>query len=414
MQALVLNITAASWLRAKACRPFLGRGVYWGPMGCLKLKQLPRPELPGEGWVLCRTRLGGICGTDLAVVQLRQPPNSMLQAFSSMPLIPGHENVAEVAEVHPSVDADWVGRRVCVEPTLNCTPRGITPPCPSCARGEFGACENFATTGAGTFGLPAGTSIGYNSRTGGSWGEHFVAHVSQLIPVPDGLSDQQALLTDPLACGLHGVLRADLQAIERMAVYGGGILGLSIVAAARAIGFTGQIDLFARHPFQRELAARLGATGALVPSAAADLHAVTERLGGHVIRYRFGREVLAGGYDAVFDCVGSAQSLAVALGLARSRAQIILIGTHGATAPDLTPVWLQGLTIIGAYGRQMEHWQGRRISTYRLIHELILAGRIDTTGLLTHTFALSKYQKAFAAATQKAQTHCVKAAFHFP
>ncbi len=413
MQALVLNITTGTWLRAKACRTLLGRGAYWGPMGCLKLKELPPPKLPGRGWVRCRTRLGGICGTDLAVVQLRQPPDSMLQAFSSMPLIPGHEIVAEVVEVHPSVDAGWVGRRACIEPTLNCIPRGITPVCPRCANGQFGVCENFGAAGAGDYALPAGTSIGYNSRTGGAWGEHFVAHVSQLIPIPDGLTDQQAILTDPLACGLHSVLRTDLRSVERMAVYGGGILGLGIVAAVRAVGFTGQIDLFARYPFQRNLAEQQGATNTLTPSAATDFRSLAKRLGGKVLRYRFGRQVFIGGYDAVYDCVGTAESLSVACHLARGRGQVILIGTGGGRRIDLTPVWFRELTVIGAYGRQLEQWQDRQIGTYQLVHELILSGKIDTTGLLTHTFTLPEYRQAFQAATRKARSECVKAAFRF-
>ena len=84
-----------------------------------------------------------------------------------MPLAGGHENVADVVEAHPSDSHDWVGKRVCVEPTLGCEARGIDPPCGRCAVGEFGACEHFGSAGEGRYALPAGTSLGYNSRTGG-------------------------------------------------------------------------------------------------------------------------------------------------------------------------------------------------------------------------------------------------------
>ncbi len=104
-------------------------------------------------------------------------------------MVLGHENLAVVEEVGPEVDADWVGCRVCVEPTLNCHVRGIDPPCRQCRSGRPGTCENFDASGIGEAALPAGTSIGYNSRTGGSLGEYFVAHRSQLVAVPEELSD---------------------------------------------------------------------------------------------------------------------------------------------------------------------------------------------------------------------------------
>jgi len=411
MQALVLNITPAAWLRTKLLARLAGKRVHWGRWGCLRLRDVPPPELPGEGWVLCRTKLGGLCGTDLAAVLLQQPPDSLLQAFSSTPMILGHENVAVVESVHPSVDSAWAGQRVCAEPTLGCTARGIEPQCPRCAAGEFGACENFGAAGQGRCKLPAGTSIGYNSRTGGSWGEYFVAHVSQLVPVPEGLSDEQAVLTDPLACSLHAVLRTDLASAQSACVWGGGILGLGTVAALRAVGFPGRIDLFARYGFQRELGRELRATAAMPAVLGQAMEHAAKNLDGQVIGIRFGRKVLAGGYDVVYDCAGSRGSLEAALGLARARGQVVLIGTTGRQVFDLTPIWFRELHVIGAYGRQTEYWQGRRVGTYPLVYEMLLGRGRRVDKLLTHTFPLIDYRRAFAAVADRGRSGCVRAAF---
>ena len=410
VQALVLNITPASWLRTKLLAAVVGKRAYWSGLSSLHLRRLQPPTLPGPGWVICQTRLGGLCGSDLATVLLRQAPNSILQGVCSMPMIPGHENVARVAEVHPSVDAAWVGKRVCVEPTLCCAARGIDPPCRRCTAGEFGVCENFASAGEGEHRLPSGVSIGYNRRTGGSWGEYFVAHVSQLIAVPDHLTDEQAILTDPLACSLHGVLRTNLDGVDAICVYGGGILGLGVVAGLRAVGYTGRIDSFARHAFQRELAVSLGADNALPAGDADKLDTMAKRVGGRVVRVRLGGRMLTGGYDVVYECVGSPQCVNNALKLTRNRGQVMLVGTSGHQRVDMTAVWLGELSVVGAYGRQVESWRGRPIGTYQLVHELLLTGRSEVGKLLTHSFPLPDFRRAFDVATHKGATECVKVA----
>jgi L-iditol 2-dehydrogenase len=412
MQALVFNVTPARWLTTRLLSSVIGRRACWGAASPLHLRQMERPRLPGESWVLCRTRLGGICGTDLAMIQLRQPPDTMLSAYSSMPMIPGHENVAQVVEAADDAGGAWIGKRVCIEPTLTCATRGIDPACPRCQQGQFGACESFDGR-AGRFGVPAGSCIGYNSLTGGSWGEYFVAHISQLIEVPQGLTDRAAILTDPLAVSLHGVLRAPWPVARRICIIGGGILGLGAVAALRAVGFGGQLDLVARHSFQREFARRFGADWMGDERDLRDLSALAQRTAGRVVSPRLGARALAEGYDLVFDCAGGAASLSASLRIARGRGCIVLVGTSGAGRIDPTPIWFRELTILGGSGRQLEECSGRRLHTYHLVHELMLAGKLPGEELLTHTFALADYRRAFDVATDKGRTACIKAAFDF-
>ena len=380
----------------------------------LALVDLPEQPLPGADWVRVKTLLGGICGTDIGIIAQKQPPNSILQAFSSMPMALGHENVSLVSEVGSDVDQSMIGKRVCVEPTLCCEVRGITPKCARCQEGQFGACENFGSDGAGSASLPPGTSIGYNRATGGSFGESFIAHKSQLVIVPDGISDELAVLTDPLACSVHGALAGDLSDARSVLVYGAGVLGLGVIAALRAIGYSGRIDALDRSRHLGQLAVKFGADEFVTPpqGKAERFKSIADRTGASVQRARFGNYILSGGYDTVFDCVGSASSMNDSLKWTRSRGSVIMVGTahHGV---DLTPIWFKELTVRGVYGRAIEKYNGREISTYQLVHELMLAGKLDVGEMLTHKFPLSQYKQALWAGLRKAQHKSIKVAFDF-
>jgi threonine dehydrogenase-like Zn-dependent dehydrogenase len=327
----------------------------------------------------------------------------------------GHENLADVEAVGRGVDGAWVGKRVCVEPTLCCEARGIDPPCGPCAAGAFGACENFGAAGAGRYDLPAGTSIGYNARTGGSLGERFVAHRRGLVEVPEGMPDEQAVLTDPAACSLHAVLRCDLSGARRVCVAGAGTLGLLSVACLRAVGFEGQLDLIGRSDYLRPVATRLGADAYLqLPRDEAGAFArVAERTEAEVKTVRFGNRMLAGGYDVVLDCIGTGASFTRCAKWTAGRGQLALVATASRATVDLTPVWFRELTIRGIYGRSLETFAGARIDTYRLVHRLVASGALDLSGLLTHTFGLEDYRAALAAAMNKRAHRAIKVAVDF-
>lgn len=412
MKALVYNLNPLGWAACKLLRP-LWPGCITSGLGGLRYGEVSPPPLPGPEWVLCRTILGGICGTDAAILQQRQRPDSFLQGFTTLPAVLGHENVAVVDHTGPAVDASWRGRRVCVEPTLCCRVRGISPPCKPCQAGHLGACENFSASGLGDSHLPPGTSIGYCGAVGGSWGQYFAAHISQLVPLGDGLPDELAILTDPLACGLHAALRPTLGPSQRILVYGGGILGLAVTWALRATGFGGRVEVIARHEHQAKLARQLGADDVLrLPRAKIEQYEyIAARTGARVVRARLGGVMLSGGYEVVFDCVGSPESVQDSLRWAAGRGQVVLVGTGDGRGADLTAAWFSELKILGAYGRSLESFAGRSIGSYQLTHELMAASAGALRPLLTHVVPLEDYRHALTLAMDKAGSGSVKVAF---
>lgn len=410
MKALLLDEKPARWVFCKA----VGRlwpGVYFSGASNLRLSEIPVPDLPGHGWVRLRTLLGGICGTDLAMIAQRTHPASIVRPFTSFPVALGHENVAVIEELGSEVTGWRIGDRVVVEPSLSCVPRGIEPACPQCAVGRFALCERNSGNGD----LPAGTMIGLNRFTSGSWAPRFVAHVSQLHAVPEVLTDEEAVVVDPIACSFHAVLRHRPAVGERVVVQGAGIIGMGVVMALRALGCDNEIVCLARHEHQAEQLRRRGANEVIRVPRGGPRSELFERVAVALRARRvvsaFGNQTLVGGADVVFDCVGSGQSLSDAMKFCRARGTVVAAGTSQITLVDTTALWFNEVTVVGAYGRQVEYWENKNQHTYELVMRIAEEGRLDLSGLLTHVFDVADYKKAFASLIGRGRSGVIKAAF---
>lgn len=409
MKALEFDVKPVGWMLCKAAGLLTNR-AYYGPLSGLRLVDRPIPELPGPGWVRLRTRLGGICGTDLALIMLRQHPATILQAFANFPAVLGHENVAMIDEVGDAVRGWSAGQRVCVEPALGCEARGAHPVCRQCAVGLSSLCERPSQNG-----LPPRAIVGLNSKTSGSWAEYFVAHPSQLHAVDDVVSDEAAVLLDPMASAAHAVMRRRPRSGESILVCGSGIIAMGVVAAIRALGHDNSITVLARHPFQAELASTLGATSVLrLPRGsrpAERYDTIAEVVGGKRLTGRFGNQALLGGFDLTLDCIGTGTSLTDAMKWTRSRGSVILVGTSGITLVDTTPLWFDELQVIGANGRQIECENGRPIHTYDLVLEWLRSGRLDLSVLPVTRFKLRDYRTALEHLFSRGKHRIIKAVF---
>jgi len=345
-------------------------------------------------------------------VLLRHHPATILRALNSFPAVLGHENVAVVDAVGSEASEWSIGRRVCVEPSLSCIPRGIDPPCRQCRDGLFCLCEHFLDGR-----LAPGLMIGTNRQTSGSWAPFFVAHKSQLHAVPPIVTDEQAVLVDPIACALHGVLRRPPQAGERVLIVGGGIIGLTTLSCIRVRPTACHVTIALRHRYQEQLARARGADDVIVwPRSAGHARRyddIAARVKGRRVPAAFGNQMLLGGFDLVYDCIGTGQSLTDAMKFVRARGTVVELGTSQICVVDTTPLWLSEVTLLGSYGRQMERTGGSPQHTYEVVFDLIASGRFRTDGLLTHTFPLHEYRAAFATLTRRAATHPVKVAFRY-
>ncbi len=407
MRALQFDITVPRYVTTRALGAVSPRAL-WGRFSPLHYTQVPDPPLPGDEWVRVATRLGGICGSDLHLLHLDISMSASV--FASFPFVPGHENMGTLAEVGGAAGNLRVGQRVVVDPVLGCATRGITPPCAPCTAGDYNLCLRF-TDGA----LSPALGIGSCRDTGGSWGESFVAHRSQVFPLPDAISDGNALMVEPLAVAVHPLLRHLPPDGATVLVVGGGVIGQCAIAALRALGSTARVIALVKYPFQAEMARRLGAEATvLLGRGDAHFQAVAEFTQGVLRRPMLGKRILIGGADLTVECVGTSRSLDDALRLTRSGGTVLVLGL--AALPrgvDWTPVWLNELHVTGSYTYGTDTWEGVRRRTFDIALELMRRGAVALSPLLTHTYPLEAYPRAFTTAMGKATTSAFKVAFQF-
>ncbi|HUP19780.1 MAG TPA: alcohol dehydrogenase catalytic domain-containing protein [Gemmatimonadota bacterium] len=329
------------WLAAKA----LGRawsGAATSRLAPVELAEVDPPELPGPRWARVRPILSGICGSDLSTLAADGSP--YFSPLVSTPFVFGHEVVGEVEAVGPEVTAVAVGDRVALSPPLHCAIRGIDLLCPECAAGETGHCRN-VTRGE----LAPGIQTGYCRDTGGGWSRALVAHELQLHRVPDGLSDQTAVLIEPFACCLHAVERAGLEDSDTALVLGAGTIGLLTVAAIRASGSKCRVVAVAKYPLQADAARRLGADE-VVRSGGAMRDELAAHLDVELHSPEIGPPTGIGGADVTFDCVASAATLDDAMRFTRARGAVIVVGMPGVPGGvDWTAMWHKELDVRGSY-----------------------------------------------------------------
>jgi threonine dehydrogenase-like Zn-dependent dehydrogenase len=392
--SLELYRSVARYLAARAVADRVP-GLVAGPLAPLRLASKPDPTPLGEGWVLLKPRLSGICGSDLATISGRS--SFYFSPLVSLPFVLGHELVGEVAE-----DQDGLakGTRVVLDPVLGCEARGLEP-CAGCAGGRKGRCDR-VTTGH----VSPGLQTGYCADTGGGWSRLMQAHRSQLVPVPDDVPDEVAVLLEPLACATHAALRAELEPDAEVLVVGAGTVGLLTLAALRAYTKAGRVTAVAKHPRQRELALKLGAHDVVEPSEA--VRAVRRATGSIRLRPERGMPFLLGGVDVAFDCVGSRGSLDLSLRATRAGGRVLLSGipTGGA---DLTPVWFRELELVGAYTTAIEDLDGEPRSSFDLAIEL--TRRAPLGGLVGATYPLHRWREAVDHAMSAGRLGTVKVAF---
>lgn len=377
-----------------------------GPHACTRYGDTTSPELPNDRWVRIRTRLGGICGSDLGIVALDASPST--SPFSSFPFVLGHESVGTIDACGAGVRGYGVGDRVTVNPLLCCEARNITPPCHACATGHHSRCAHF-TDGA----LAPGMFIGTTRGLGGSWGEFFVAHESQLVRVADAVSDAGAVLTEPFACCVHAVRGMTPAAGDRVLVIGAGTMGLLMVAALRALAPQAIVTVLARHAFQARHATALGASR-VVMARGDYLKELADAAHTRLVQPILGRPIGIGGFDGVYVCTSGTRGVEDAMRFTRAGGSIVLLGNATTLRGlDWTPLWIKELTFKGTLAYGSHAHGGADINAFVEAAMLIADGRAPIAGLVTHEFPIARYRDALSEARAKGHTESVKVVFKF-
>ena len=392
MRALQIRRSAAKFGMARIASAIAPAAA--AKIGPLELRTIDDPECPGEGWHRVTTRLAGICGSDLSLVEGHA--STYFDDYVSFPFVPGHEVVGELED----------GTRVVLEPVLGHAARGVVPPFPDAAPGDGDDYAHLAVVSADGRVEP-GIQTGFCCSTGGGWAPWFWAHESQLHRITADMPDERAVLVEPLAGGIHAALLTAPTvagvADPIVAVLGAGTMGLAAIAGLKRYVPGVRVVVGARYPHQIALATALGAD--LVVQAAKLDRAVRREAGCHLIG-----DTLSSGAHATIDAVGTSESITDCLRITRPRGRVVLMGMPADVKLDLTGLWHRETELKGAYTYGTETLpDGTTARTFDLAIDT--ANSLQAERLLSATYSIDDHVDAIAHAAAAGRRGAIKIAF---
>ena len=248
----------------------------------LALADVKKPK-PGSKECLVKVLACGICGTDRHIYHGEYP--------SAKPVILGHEFGGVIEEVGPGSKFQ-VGQVVSVDPNIVCGK------CLDCKEGRTAFCPDL-------------TALGVNIN--GGLAEYVLTSDSQIYPVRNDLNPLHLAFIEPLACSIRGLDLANLKGGEKVAILGGGVIGLLVVQLAKLAGAS-EIVLVTRQKFRRDVALKIGATRVIDPLNENVDTAITNM-------------------DVTFECAGSVETFKQSQKITRRGGSVIVLGL---TASDAT------------------------------------------------------------------------------
>jgi threonine dehydrogenase-like Zn-dependent dehydrogenase len=325
----------------------------WLSNNHLEMKEVPIPKKNGEA--LIRIRRAGICGTDLEMVKGYYP-------FAG---IPGHEFVGEIVALPESnsalVSNDWSRWTLKSQPVPEWVKPGETldskkqrvvgeinvscGKCEQCRGGRPNHCENR-------------TVLGIKNRDG-VFAEYISLPLKNLHLVPDSVSDEMAVFTEPLAAALEIQQQVQIHPADRILLVGAGRLGQLI---AQTLALTGaDLRVLARHPLQKKLLTDRG------------------------IKIIDEADIQPWRWDVVVEATGSTAGFDIARRAVRPRGTFVLKSTYkGEMTLNLSPIVVDEVNIVGSRCGPFE-------PALRLMEQKL----VDPTVLIAAEFGLSDALKAF-------------------
>lgn len=297
------------------------------------LEEVAAPT-PPDGEILIQIRLAGICATDLEIIR----------GYASFEGVIGHEFVGKVV----SDSSRLAGKRVVGE--INC----VCGRCDMCASGLSAHCRRR-------------TVLGIQGRPG-CFAEFISLPEKNCLEVPDTVTDDEAVFTEPLAAAIQVLRHAKFEKRTNVAVVGTGRLGILVAHVLAATGC--RLVAIGRNDHTLGLLDRRGIRALKL----SEVQRMQE-------------------YDVVVDCTGNPEGLSVAMSLVRPRGTIVMKTTcradHGI---DLTPLVVNEISLVGSRCGPF----GEALST--------LARRsMDVAGLITRRMPLTEGVEALRLASDPEQ-----------
>jgi len=330
-------------------------------------QEVPLPKIPPD-WVLVKVRATSICGTDVHIWKWDPWAQGRI-GEKRLPQTLGHEVAGEVVEVGAHVKRIKVGDSISAETHIY-DPGDLTA-----LLGSFHVGEHMKILGV---------------DCDGAFAEYFAVPESVAWVNDKSIPPELATIQEPLGNACYAVLGEDADvAGKTMVITGDGPISLFAVAVARACGVA-KIILIGKYEFNMEIGRKLGADHLLY----ANKTTADER-------YQFVRDHTGGnGVDIALEMVGSQESIVDCFRMVRKAGRVTAFGI--AAQSPLPVDYNAGIVFKGC---QVHGINGRKLfDTWYRNRNLLAAGRLDVSPVITHLFALEDYAKGFGAMTTRPRT----------
>ena len=302
----------------------------------LAVVDVEKPK-PGASECLVKVLACGICGTDRHIYHGEYP--------SSKPVILGHEFGGVIEEVGPDSKFQ-VGQVVSVDPNIVCGK------CLDCKEGRTAFCPDL-------------TALGVNIN--GGLAEYVLTPDSQIYPVRKNLNPLHLAFIEPLACSIRGLDLANLKGGEKVAILGGGVIGLLVVQLARLAGAS-EIVLVTRQKFRRDVALKIGATRVIDP--------INENV-----------DTAITNMDVTFECAGSVETFKQSQNITRRGGSVIVLGLTASDATlEINPFNLvvNELRIQGSFLNPLTQARAAElVESGKLNLDILISKVVDLSGVKT-------------------------------
>jgi L-idonate 5-dehydrogenase len=322
---------------------------------------------PGPGEVRVRLAAGGICGSDLHYYQ----DGGFGTVRIKEPMILGHEVAGAVVEVGSGVKGIAAGQRIAINPSRPCGQ------CRYCLEGQANHCLNMRFYGSA---MPT-------PHINGAFRQEMIIETWQAFPVSDGIGDGEAAMAEPLSVALHAVRRAGPVLGRRVLVTGCGPIGALIIMAARRAG---AVQIVATDISAKALDAALAAGADLAINTAEDPSGLAQF------------EADKGSFDILFEASGNEKALRGALASLRPGGIIMQIGMGGDMTLPVNVITAKELELRGSFRFHEEFGHAVSFLNKRLI---------DVRPLISASFPFTRFEEAFAMASDRSQAMKVQMSF---
>lgn len=322
------------------------KAAVWYGYKDLRVQDMPEPKV-SQGYVKIKVAWAGICGTDRheytgpVFIPVEKPHRL---TGRTAPLILGHEFSGVIEEVGEGVTGWNKGDKVTASGSLVCGE------CKWCKSGRKNICEKLGFTGVGE---------------DGCFAEYIVIPEHQLFKVPENVSLEEAVLAEPLSCGIHATkLLGDITG-SNVVIIGPGMIGLSCAIAAKLAGAE-KILMIGLGNSKKEIVEKIGAT--YIDSKENDpIEAVKEWSNGQMA-------------DVVYECVGIEPTLNTALNVSSIGSKIMIMGVFEKQPKFNINLFQEGERIL--LGSQANAYEIKDVLDY------MSKGLIPTKDLVTKKITL--------------------------